>query len=96
MSVALHFAKESHWQSNLSNSFPVSRHHCLVGHEFQQRAALTEFINSFFKVQEGRPLLESTWQFATPEIKQFAMSNSVIQRGIYSTARKLEHLYSTF
>ena len=33
--------------TDLSDSLPVASHHGLVGHEFQQGAALTEFINCF-------------------------------------------------
>ena len=57
------------WQppfTDLSNSLPVASHHSLVSHEFQQGAALTEFINCFLQVQESLPLLQSARQLATP------------------------------
>ena len=51
--------------SDLRKSLPVARHHCLVGHEFHQGAALTEVVDCFLQVQKGLPLLQSARQLTT-------------------------------
>ena len=49
-----------------SNALPVSRFHCLVGHQFEQRHHVIEVLDGLAQVLVCLPLLEGSWQLATP------------------------------
>lgn len=61
--LAVHLKRSA---DHLCNALPVTRLHCLVGHELKQRTHVVEVVDRLLECVEGRPLLQPLRKLATP------------------------------